>query len=66
MTQLSVKGLTLCTPEFHRIAKRGEELAQAQALVDEIKDKLWKLAETGCLTESQYREIRSIVVKLGW
>lgn len=24
MTKLSVKGLTVCTPEFHRIAKRGE------------------------------------------
>lgn len=24
MTQLSVKGLTVCTPEFHRIAKQGE------------------------------------------
>lgn len=24
MTQLTVKGLTVCTPEFHRIAKRGE------------------------------------------
>lgn len=24
MTQLSVKGLTVCTPEFHQIAKRGE------------------------------------------
>lgn len=24
MTQLSVKGLTVCTPEFHAIAKCGE------------------------------------------
>jgi len=24
MTKLSVKGLTVCTPEFHVIAKRGE------------------------------------------
>lgn len=66
MTQLSVKGLTLCTPEFHRIAKRGQELAQAQSLVNEIKDKLWELAETGCLTEEQYREIHSVVDMIGW
>lgn len=40
MTQLSVKGLTVCTPEFHRIAKQGE-----RAYLD---NKLWEIErETG-------------------
>lgn len=40
MSELSVKGLTVCTPEFHKIAKRGEDEYAQQEKVDLIVDSL--------------------------
>lgn len=53
MTQLSVKGLTVCTPEFHAIAKRGEELAEIQNTVESVIDRIDDLAGSRLLTDEQ-------------
>lgn len=48
MTQLSVKGLTVCTPEFHAIAKQGEEayrLAELERKAKKAKKKLRRARE---------------------
>mgnify|MGYP000884141240 CR=1 FL=1 len=45
MTQLSVKGLTVCTTEFHAIAKRGEQaykLAELERKAKKAEKKLEK------------------------
>lgn len=57
MTQLSVKGLTVCTPEFHRIAKRGEELAEIENTVDLVIDRIDDLAGSGLLTDKKRHDL---------
>ncbi|MFJ7665294.1 hypothetical protein ACIQXW_23330 [Lysinibacillus sp. NPDC097162] len=57
MTQLSVKGLTVCTPEFHCIAKRGEELAEIEDKVDSVIEGIDELAGDGLLTDRQRMDL---------
>lgn len=47
MTQLSVKGLTVCTPEYHAIAKRGEQAYKLAELERKVKKVEKKLEEAG-------------------
>lgn len=36
----SVKGMTVCTPEFHKVAKEAEERAEVSALLKRIQSDL--------------------------
>ncbi|MGE7843936.1 hypothetical protein ACQKNX_24520 [Lysinibacillus sp. NPDC093712] len=47
MTQLSVKGLTVCTPEFHARARRGEQTYKLAELERKAKKAEKKLEKVG-------------------
>ncbi|MEK5109905.1 hypothetical protein MHI57_24900 [Cytobacillus sp. FSL K6-0129] len=42
---ISVRGLTTCTPEFHRIAKAAELEAEANEMISHIADEVDALFE---------------------
>ncbi|MEH7521742.1 hypothetical protein V7149_00445 [Bacillus sp. JJ1503] len=56
----NVKGMTTCTPEFHRVAKSAELEGEAKSRTEEILDEL----ELADLPDGVWRDARARVADM--
>lgn len=58
---ISLKGLTTCTPEFHRIAKAAEQDGNADAHFEDLVEQLLDANCERAVSQECYEKVRKIL-----